>query len=166
MRYDVSRLTESILAENQVITDLIDLAQQKKQAVILGEIDELTGIMRRENHLLHALEKAEAGRDEESRALARSVGIETEDLTASSLVTRLKESGTADTVRLSDSIDTLAANLERLKDLNRNNTVLLEQSLTYVESIEALLTRQRETTYSAGGSVKESPSRSVLDKRV
>ena len=35
MRYDVSRLTESILAENQVITDLIDLAQQKKQAVIL-----------------------------------------------------------------------------------------------------------------------------------
>jgi flagellar biosynthesis/type III secretory pathway chaperone len=72
----------------------------------------------------------------------------------------------ADTARLSDSIDTLAANLERLKDLNRNNTVLLEQSLTYVESIEALLTRQRETTYSAGGSVKESPSRSVLDKRV
>lgn len=113
MRYDVSRLTESILAENQVITDLIDLAQQKKQAVILGEIDELTGIMRRENHLLHALEKAEAGRDEESRALARSVGIETEDLTASSLVTRLKESGMADTARLSDSIDTLAANLER-----------------------------------------------------
>ena len=52
-----------------------------------------------------------------------------------------------------------------LKDMNRHNTALLEQSRLY-ENMEALLTRQRQTTYSAGGSVEDSPTRSVLDRRV
>jgi flagellar biosynthesis/type III secretory pathway chaperone len=72
----------------------------------------------------------------------------------------------SEAARLEKELADLAGNLERLKDMNRHNTALLEQSLAYVENMEALLTRQRQTTYSAGGSVEDSPTRSVLDRRV
>lgn len=163
MHYNISQLIECVLTENQVIADLIDSATRKKQAVILGDITELSGIMRQENHLLLALEQAEARRQTEILALAESLGSQGE-LTASALVDR--EWGAPDTARLAEGIADLAYNLDRLRELNRNNNVLLEQSLAFVENMEALLTRQRETTYSAGGSVKDGPTRSVLDKRV
>lgn len=165
MQNDISQLIECIMVENQVIAELIDSTARKKQAVILGDLTELSGIMRQESHLLQALEKAETGRQAESLALAQSLGIK-EELTASSLVARLAEREAPDTARLAEAISELAINLDCLRGLNRNNKVLLEQSLAFVENMEALLTRQRETTYSAGGSVKDSPTRSVLDKRV
>ncbi|MGI6514582.1 MAG: flagellar protein FlgN [Syntrophomonadales bacterium] len=166
MGIDVDGLVGSISAENQVILDLISLADSKKQAIIMEDIDGLTDIMRRENQLIHALERAEAGRLAESSALARALGLGEEGLTASSLLDRLRTVAPSEAARLEKELADLAGNLERLKDMNRHNTALLEQSLAYVENMEALLTRQRQTTYSAGGSVEDSPTRSVLDRRV
>lgn len=164
MRIEISRLTECIMTENQVLTDLINLANSKKQAIILEDIAELTEIMRQESHLIHVLEKTEAQRHAGSVALARSVGLKEEELTASSLIDHLNASSEA--ARLSEAIDNLVHSLELLKEMNQNNTILLEQSLAFVENMEALLTRQRQTTYSAGGSVNDNPTRSVLDKKV
>lgn len=166
MEININRLTECILMENQVVTDLIDLGNTKRQVVILGDITELTEIMRRESQLLKNLEKAETQRQAESLALASLVGLKEEELTASSLIDQLKGSRLSDAIRLSEEIDNLAHNLNQLKDINQHNTVLLNQSLAFVESMEAFLTHQRETTYSEGGSVKSSPARSVLDKTI
>lgn len=166
MHYNISRLIDGILIENQVVADLVDLASQKKQAIILGELAELNEVMRRENHLTQALEKTETQRHAESLKLVRVLGVKEEDLTASSLINVLHEVGVPDTERLAEGVKDLAFNLERLKDLNQINATLLEQSLAFVENMEALLTRQRETTYSAGGAVKDSPTHNVLDKRI
>jgi len=166
MGIDVDGLVGSISAENQVILDLISLADSKKQAIIMEDIDGLTDIMRREGQLIYALERAEAGRQAESITLARSLGIADKELTASSLLDRLRTIAPAEAVRLAKYVADLTGNLERLKDMNRHNTDLLEQSLAYVENMEALLTRERQTTYSAGGAVEDGPTRSVLDRKV
>ncbi len=166
MGINVDGLRGAILTENRVISDLIDLAQSKKQAVIMEDIDGLTDIMRRENQLIYALERAEAERIAESNTLARSLGLSEEGLTASSLLDRLITVAPSEAARLAKDLNDLAGNLERLQDMNRHNTVLLEQSLAFVENMEALLTRERQTTYSAGGSFEDGPTRSVLDRRV
>lgn len=166
MRIEISRLTECIMTENQVLTDLINLANSKKQAIILEDIAELTEIMRQESHLIHVLEKTEAQRHAESVALAQSVGLKEEELTASSLINHLNINAPSEAAVFSEAIDNLVHSLELLKGINQNNTILLEQSLAFVENMEALLTRQRQTTYSEGGSVNDSPTRSVLDKKV
>lgn len=164
MQYDISYLMEAILKENQVVDNLVELALHKKQAIILGDLAELNEIMRQENRMALALEQSEEKRHSASLELARVLGLE--DLTAASLIDGLRQREVAEAERLSDIINSLAFNLERLQDLNQDNALLLEQSLAFVESMEALLTRQRETTYSAGGAVKDSPTRSLLDKRI
>jgi len=166
MQQDINRLSDSISIQTGLVSDLLRLALEKRQAIILGNLNELNEIMRRENQLVRSLQMAETQRQGAALDVARQLGIEESKLTASLLVDALQRIGVVDSRRLSEEVEELAFNLDRLKEVNQANAELLEQSLAFIESVEALLTRQRETTYSAGGSVKDGPARSVLDKRI
>lgn len=168
MRETLDHLLENLQIENQVIENMLDLARQKREVIISGSIKELDQIMRREVTLLQVLNKAEGERFKGQTCLAESLEVEASELTAAELKRRLGSFADAEYVEaIRGRVDTLAFNLNELKELNTLNNSLLNQSLSFIESMEAIFSRSRDTTYSPNGMTSGQAARpGLLDKRV
>jgi len=156
--------------ENEVLANLAEIGEQKRQFIILGEVKQLDSLIQREGIVLTNLERLEGARFKLQQDLAKKWGIPVGELVASEMLKRVKEQHNNHFAELSQGIEQLDYNLTRLKAININNHDLLEQSLEFIATMESMIEGDVAGTYSdSGDKIDETLlrlNRNLLDKKV
>jgi len=154
------RLLEVLGIQNRLIETLISLGQEETRALLNDDWASLQEITERQNQTAGELEEAENLRQQTFALLA----VERE-LPATAKLTEIIEGETLSGEELRQLGHLLAANVLKLKDLNETNTLLLRQSLTYVQKMLNLITVNNQT-YGSGGSLKKETDLTRLNRTV
>lgn len=156
--------------ENEVLADLAEIGEQKRQYIILGEIKQLDSLIQREGIVLTNLERLEGARFKLQQELAKKWGLPIGELVAAELLKLVEEQYGNYYTELSQSIDQLDYNLTRLRAINQNNHGLLEQSLEFITTMESMIEGDVAGTYSdSGDKIDETllrVNRNLLDKKI
>ncbi|MGE5390242.1 MAG: flagellar protein FlgN [Deltaproteobacteria bacterium] len=156
--------------ENEVLADLAEIGEQKRQYIILGEIKQLDSLIQKEGIVLTNLERLEGARFKLQQELAKIWGLPVGDLVASEMLKRVKEQYGNYSADFSQCIEQLDYNLTRLKAINTNNHGLLEQSLEFIATMESMIIGDVAGTYSGSGDKTDEKdlrgSRNLLDKKI
>lgn len=153
--------------ETEVLEDLIAIAREKKQLVVLGKVKELQELLNREARAVTALEKAEAERHQRHEALAQEWGGTALDLRGGQLIEKARELGLEQARELEERIESLNQAVTTLKFLNRENEDLIKQSIAFIQAVERELTGGGATTYTrSGGLVSDQPPTSLVDRKI
>lgn len=160
----------AIQKENEVLDQLASLGEEKQRHIVLGQLKELDGLMQREGLVVANLEKLEGTRFKLQQQINQKWGRQDSQPGASELLSRVQTETPDLYAGLEEQIHRLAYNLSRLKAINSHNHELLEQSLGYIDTLEALLEGDIAGTYSdKGQQVDEDRARpriNLLDKKV
>ncbi|WP_018749986.1 flagellar export chaperone FlgN [Paenibacillus sanguinis] len=128
--------------------EMIDVASQKKQAIIENDVEQLVQIMNQESRILKRIEQAEAQRIELCRQFLKAKGIKSElNLTITELIRLVFDP--EEKSQIQQVQNQLSASLAEIKELNQLNQQLIQQSLHFLEfSMELYGGRQdQEATY-------------------
>lgn len=156
--------------ENEILANLAEIGEQKRQYIILGEVKQLDSLIQREGIILTNLERLEGARFKLQQDLAKKWDVPVGELVASEMLGRVKDQHNSYLAELSQGIEQLDYNLTRLKAINANNHGLLEQSLEFIATMETMFEGDVAGTYSdSGDQIDESvlrKNRNLLDKKV
>lgn len=156
--------------ENEILTNLAEIGEEKRQFIILGEIKQLDNLIQREGIILSNLDRLEGARFKLQQQLAQKWGIPVGELIASEMLNRVEADHSNFLAELSQAIEQLDYNMTRLKAINTNNHGLLEQSLDFIASMEGMIEGDVAGTYSGNGDqIDESllrVNRNLLDKKI
>jgi len=170
----VKKLLEEFISflnrQNQVMDSLSELGDAKKELIVLGKVKELDELIRTEGTAINELYKLEEGRFKLQKELADRWGEDVKDISASEIVKRVRDEEPAFFDELKQSINRLDFNLTRLRVINSHNTELLEDSLDYIQAIEAAIHGDKAGIYSSSGvQIDEdmaSSRNNLLDKKI
>lgn len=128
--------------------ELLDVGEEKKQAVIKNNVNELIPLMVRESKLLKIVEAQESQRLEAVQQVLRERGIKSRLHLNVGELSRLVFDP-EEKMALANVQTQLAATLQSLKRQNELNKQLIEQALTYIEYSINLFSYQNdeETVY-------------------
>lgn len=135
----LQRLLEVMKKEAAIIKALIDYGRLKQEYIIADNIKELDQLLPKEHMLLSNLNKWEEERLSLQGKMADYWQVKGEELTAAKFLERVKASFPFFYPGFAEVIDELTADLSFLKQLNRHNNELIEQSLQYIETVQAML---------------------------
>jgi len=138
--------------ENQTLDAMVALGEQKQRAIISGKVAELDSLIQKEAGLVTNLEKLESQRFK----LQQQLGVH--DCTALEMVEWAGREYPQLQGEFEETINRLSYNLTRLKAINNHNNELIEQSLQYIESVQAILNGDIAGTYSDKGSLVDEKS--------
>lgn len=124
---------------------LYTLAIEKKDALIRGEVDELTRITLQEQKCIKGIENAEASRIALVREIYAERKLPLVEGTLSELIKSL--TGAEEKTKLTDYRSELLRIVSELRDANELNQQLLEQSLTFVNISMDLVTDNPEEDF-------------------
>lgn len=160
----------TVAKENEILDNLAEFAQEKKHLVILGKVQELDSLIRKEGIMISNLERVEGARFKLQGELAGRWGVALNEFNAPNLMGKVKENYPGFYPRLEEVISRLDYNIVRLKALNSHNDELINQSLDYINVMESMLSGDVAGTYSQKGmQADESEARprlNLLDKKV
>lgn len=156
--------------QNQALKTLITLQEEKRPIIILGKIEELNRLLPKEGIIVSNLEKLEDARFKLHLKLAQRWEMSVKELPARLILAKVKECCPEWSEKMESIVEQLEKNLFYLKTTNNNNNDLLNQSLEYVNTMQAILNGDVAGTYSDSGTqVDESSSRPIkrlLDKKI
>jgi flagellar biosynthesis/type III secretory pathway chaperone len=162
----MERLYELLDNLIQLHKALYTLAQQKKEVLIKGDVDELVAITRKEQQLVKGITAAETARQQVVQELSAEKGFVLQEGRLAELI-KLTTSA-EEKQRLSSYREELIRLVTQLQQANELNQQLLNQSLSYVNTMLDLLTDTPEDDYiygpSAGDSCRQA-SRTFFNKK-
>jgi flagellar biosynthesis/type III secretory pathway chaperone len=148
--------------QNQILDQMFDLGEQKQHVIIVGQLTDLDSLIQEEAGLVANLENLENQRFK----LQQQLGVQ--ESTALELLEWAGQECLPLQGELEEAINRLGYNLTRLKAINNHNNELIEQSLQYIENVQAMLNGDIAGTYSdKGNPVDEKSGRQInlLDTR-
>jgi len=169
----IDRLCEVLSALESRHRQLYQMAEEKQEAIIAVEIDDLMEVVEREEELLEDINDLEARRQSLSDKLTGSIEeIEPGQFNLSALIEYLENESILSDLReklaaQQDSLQNLLQDLERLNEQNRE---LLLEAMKFNEfSLKVLLQGATpNSTYQPDGSGREDnggQSSSIIDRR-
>lgn len=160
----------TIAKENEILDSLAEFAQEKQHLIILGKVQELDSLIRKEGIMISNLERVEGARFKLQGELAGKWGVKIKEFNAPEMVAKVKENHPGLCQPLEEAISRLDYNIVRLKALNIHNDELINQSLDYINVMESMLNGDVAGTYSQKGmQTDESEARprlNLLDKKI
>lgn len=160
------RLMKVLLDEDRVYEKLLELFQGQRQAIISGHVDELYGIVSKEEQLMGRIGELEADRIAIVEALAKKMSLDSAGLTVSELSQMLSETEAAQFTQVQRRI---LSRIDQLSQVNRRNARLIKSSLELVSAaIQNLLGAYPGGALYNGGGKPQGASRSqsqILDRR-
>lgn len=144
----IQPLVHALQVLNELHLEMIEVAVQKKQAIIEGNVEQLVQIMNQESRMLKRIELAEGKRIELCNEFLKSKGIKTAlNLTITELIRLVFDP--EEKSKLQQAQQQLSSSLTEIKELNHLNQQLIQQSLSFLEfSMELYGGRQdQEATY-------------------
>jgi len=127
---------------------MLELSEQKKQAIIRNEVNRLTEITTKESRLLKQVITAEESRVSAAKAFLLEKGIQPseENLKLSHIIQYV--TSFEDKRKLSSLRKKLLELVERLKLVNEQNTILIQQAIKFNDfSLDLLMGDDQEVTY-------------------
>ena len=162
----MERLYELLDNLIQLHKALYTLAQQKKEVLIKGDVDELVAITRKEQQLVKGIMAAEMTRQQVVQDLSAEKGFVLEEGRLAELI-KLTTSA-EEKQRLASYREELIRVVTQLQHANDLNQQLLKQSLSFVTMTLDLLTDTPEDDYLYGPSTGDSyrqASRTFFNKK-
>lgn len=160
----------TIAKENNILDSLAEFAQEKQHLIILGKVQELDSLIRKEGIMISNLDRVEGARFKLQGELASNWGVGLKEFNALEILAKVKDSYPDIYGQLEEVIGRLDYNMVRLKALNMHNNELINQSLDYISGMESMLSGDVAGTYSQKGlQTDESESRprlKLLDKKI
>lgn len=161
---------EIIAKENSVLDSLNDFAQEKQHLIILGKVEELDSLIKKEGIVISNLDRVEDARFKLQGQLASKWGMGLKECNASEILAKVKESYPDVYEQLEEVVTRLDYNMVRLKALNNHNNELINQSLDYISLMESMLSGDVAGTYSQKGQQTDEsdarPRLNLLDKKI
>ncbi|MEN6326730.1 MAG: flagellar protein FlgN [Syntrophomonas sp.] len=161
---------DTIAKENDILDSLADFAQEKKNLIILGKVQELDNLIRKEGTVISNLDRVEGARFKLQGELANKWGVNLKEFNAPGILEKVKKAYPEIYSRLDEAISRLDYNMVRLKALNSHNNDLINQSLDYISEIESILGGDVAGTYSQKGQQTDEaqarPRLNLLDKKI
>lgn len=167
MQTKIQALTDYLAQQNDILQQLIQVAEEKRHSIIVGQVEELDQCLRQENSLLSRLERLEAARFTLQQDMAARLNIPVKEITASFLLQWTGEHFPALVPVLEKELDRLQSSLSRLQEQTRENSELLKQSLNYIDEMYYLLNPEDSTgVYSEQGTTEEAGKNiRIIDKK-
>ncbi|CFX12354.1 FlgN-like domain [Syntrophomonas zehnderi OL-4] len=170
METTIKELIQILIKENQWIDKLVEIGEEKKQVIILNQVQELDKLVQKEGALVAALERLEANRFKTQQNLAQTLEMPAEELTASVLLEKAAAYFPQWQAELNDEVERMQQAIFKLRGINAENHELIGLSLDYIDSIQALFNDEGTGTYSENGKQQDdNQNRSlnrVIDKKV
>jgi len=154
---NINRLLDILSAETEVYRILVGIAEEKKGVIIENRVKELEKMTFKEQALASKLMKLERDRGEVIERIMGEEGISNVQ-TLSDLANRLDPMSRE---ALNSSKGELLQSITSLKDKNKLNGELIEQSLRFIElSLDMMGSVEEDSRYSKGTS-----DRKVMQKK-
>ncbi len=163
MQKIIPEFKDTLGRQNRLLESLIDLGEEKRRVIVLGDVEQLDKLMQKEGIIVSNLEKLEGARFQLQRDLARKWDMPAEQATAAVIITRVKQDCPEYFKDMDMEIKRLRQATARLREINNENNDLINISLNYVNEMQALFSGEVAGTYSREGQqVDESVSRPNL----
>jgi len=148
----VTKFVEIMNQEVGCFTKLLDLLMGEQKSLIDNDIDSLQTVLQEQDNLLAQISGLEKKRLEVSTAISQKLKVEKGELTIGRL-TRLVKG--CQGVELEKLGNTLLELQRRIETANRNNKLLIKQSMRYVDRCLNILTGEAESskTYAKTGRI-------------
>ncbi|MGE5398728.1 MAG: flagellar protein FlgN [Chitinophagales bacterium] len=160
-------LLQNLTIESDIIGRMMDLAQQKRQVVISGDLNELDAVVRRENALVFQLEKVEKRRYQDQNLIADLLEMNREETTASNIIARIERFDGKWANALKEKVNNLVPSLKLLREINEQNDEIINDALAFTRTMEGIFSVFHDVTYSSQGMVNQaSRPRGLLDKKI
>jgi len=159
-------LLEILDEQSLVYQKLIDLMENKQQAIIKDDLNQLEEIVAQEGALAKSLTVLEKKRLDIVGQLAKELDLQDENITLSQLGEYLPEKYQVYYKKLKEK---LKDSLKTVTELNKTNEDLLQASLAYVNfSLSLLAGMQNNASYGQQGQEQDSKNmkRSIFDHKV
>lgn len=158
MKKNIEQLIASLDKANEIYSELIDIAENKREAISSGEIEELEKITNHEMGLVAALYKLEDIRTRIVDRLVNENGLrDIENI--SQLAEQLKGE---DRQKVLDAKNKLLVGIKTVSEETRFNSKLIEEKISLIDlSIQMLTDSEDDDGYSSKGERK-----SVIDARI
>ncbi|MDD3024417.1 MAG: flagellar protein FlgN [Syntrophomonadaceae bacterium] len=160
----------TIAKENGILENLVEFALEKQRYIILGKVQELDSLIRKEGIMISNLDRVEGARFKLQGKMASNWGVDIKEFNALEIMAEVKISYSALYGELEEALSRLDYNMVRLKALNTHNNELINQSLDYISVMESMLSGDVAGTYSQKGlQTDESDARprlKFLDKKI
>ncbi len=156
--------------QNEVLDQLAEIGQQKQELIVMGKVQELDNLIRKEGIIISNLDKLEGARFKLQEKLAMEWRVTKEELSARKMLSMMEDPYPELHTELDQIIARLDYNITRLKAINSHNDELINQSLDYISVMESALNGDVAGTYSNKGiqsdEEKVRPRINILDKKV
>lgn len=140
MEKSIQQLKDTLIKENEMYANVLRLAEQKTEVITRGDIKSLENITKREQHFIATMNTFEKIRRSILTNIAEQLDIR-EDFTVSELILHLDDDTGNHIDQLRDKLlDTIGA----IKEVNKSNEKLIEQSLQYINFNLEILTYSPE----------------------
>lgn len=158
----VENLIDNFCQQKDGYQLLSNLAIRKRAALIKGDLKEIEGITKEERGIILSLSKLEEDRVKTQSQLAEQFGKQPNELSLSVLAETVKGPLAEQLTSVGNDLVNLVVNL---REENKTNTTLIEQSLDYINYAVDLLTDVDDMpTYSNQGN--SSSAARLFDKKI
>ncbi|NLT20555.1 MAG: flagellar protein FlgN [Syntrophomonadaceae bacterium] len=130
---------EIIGKQNDLLEQIIKLSEDKRQAIVLGQVQELDSMVHKEGILGQELEKLESARFVLQMEIAENLGMPVTELNAGEIRRVTAEQYPQLATSLNEHLTTLEKLIGKLRSSIQENNELLKMSLDYIEEMYYLL---------------------------
>lgn len=130
---------EIIGKQNELLEQIIKLSEDKRQAIVLGQVQELDSMVHKEGILGQELEKLESARFVLQMEIAENLGMPVTELNAGEIRRVTAEQYPQLATSLDEHLTTLERLIGKLRSSIQENNELLKMSLDYIEEMYYLL---------------------------
>lgn len=167
MQSFVSELIRILQEEVGSLHKLLELVDEEQETLVRNDAEGLASNVARQEALLGEAEALERRRLEVTEALSRHLRVAPEELTISRLMDLVEEAHSAEIRKLQH---TLLDAYQKIEEANRDNELLIRQSMEYITRTLDVLTAYptRERTYERSGHVREVQHRppKMVDQKI
>jgi len=167
---DIREFIDTLGKQNRALISLVQLEEEKRRIIILGQVDELNKLNQKEGILVSNLQKLEVARFRIHAKLARLWETSVQELPIGQMLAKVKDLCPEWVGEMQTEVKQLKGSLARLQSANKENNDLINQSLEYINIVQSILTGDVAGTYSDMGiQVDESTARPImrlLDKKI
>ncbi|NBI27731.1 flagellar protein FlgN [Chengkuizengella marina] len=159
--YDIVQHLETL---DQLHFNLIELGKQKKQIIIDNNIEELSKIMNQESTLLKQITEVDAKRIKVVENILKQKGMQpTPNLTITELTRFIIDPEEQKALKAAQN--KLLSTMDEMKQVNKLNQQLIEQSLSYINvTLETVLgTADENVTYQNPLENKHASRKGIFD---
>jgi len=161
MKPTCQELSKILTAQMEIYNQLKELAAQKRQYLIKGNIDELNEVTNQEELHIFQLGKLEEQRENCFSQLIDLGGFD-QSCSFKELIPQLPEEEQS---KLGQVLEEFTAVIQKLVDINQENTSLIQQSLRFINFTADVLNEQSKPLYNAEKEVKIKQLNNLLDKK-